>query len=281
MRLPVEQGLCERNVGAALDGIVFGQFSRLDDVRRRAGEFLHELGEFANGEFAGVAEVDRAMHVRRIIGCFHHCDDAANEIIDITERAGLFTVAIERDVITFERLADEVADDSTIVRMHARAVGVEDAHDPDVDFVLAQVIEHQCFSCAFAFVVAGARADGVDVASVAFRLGVDIGVAVDFACGRVENSRADALGEAEHVDRAHDGGLGGLDGVELVVPGRRGAGEVVDLINFKKQRVCDIVADQLEIVFVEQMIDVGLLAGEEVIHADDIVAGVDEPVAEM
>ena len=36
--------------------------------------------------------------------------------------------------------------------------------------------------------------------------------------------------------------------------------------------MCNVVADQLEIRLVEQMLNVELLAGEEVIDADDVVA---------
>jgi hypothetical protein len=43
----------------------------------------------------------------------------------------------------------------------------------------------------------------------------------------------------------------------------------------------DVVADELEVGLREQVRDVGLLAGEEVVDADHVVARGHEPVAEM
>ena len=43
----------------------------------------------------------------------------------------------------------------------------------------------------------------------------------------------------------------------------------------------DIVANQLEVAPVLQMLDIGDLAGEEVVHTDHILPGGHEPVAEV
>ena len=52
--------------------------------------------------------------------------------------------------------------------------------DFDVEIVLAVIIEEQRFSAAFAFIVARARADRIDVAPIAFRLWVNAWVAINF-----------------------------------------------------------------------------------------------------
>ena len=88
-----------------------------------------------------------------------------------------------------QRLDDEVADHAAVVGVHARAVGVEDAHDLDVELVLAVVVEEQGFGAALAFVVAAADADGVDVAPVVFGLRMDSGIAIDLAGGGLEDAR--------------------------------------------------------------------------------------------
>jgi hypothetical protein len=58
----------------------------------------------------------------------------------------------------------------------------------------------------------------------------------------LEDPRADALGQTEHMDRADNDGLDGLDRIELVVPRGGGTGQVVDLIYFDVERVGHIVA---------------------------------------
>jgi hypothetical protein len=147
--------------------------------------------------------------------------------------------------------------------------------------VLAAVVEEQRLGAAFALVVAGARTDGVDVAPVVLGLGVDGRVAVDFAGRGLENLGFDALGQAEHVDGAVHAGFGGLHGVELVVDRRGRAGQVIDLVDFDIEREGDVVAHQLEIRVVEEMGDVVLGAGEEVVETDDVVAFGEQTLAEM
>jgi hypothetical protein len=112
-------------------------------------------------------------------------------------------------------------------------------------------------------------------------LRMDFGVAVDFGGGGLEDAGTGALGEAEAVHGAEEGGFGGFDGVELVVRGGGGAGEVVDLVDLELEGVADVVADEFEAVVVEEVLDVAFSAGEEVVEADDFVAFVEEAFAEV
>lgn len=77
-------------------------------------------------------------------------------------------------------MVDEVRDDAAVLGVHVGAVGVEDADDADLGIELAEEVEAEGFCGAFAFVVAGAGAGGVDVTVVGFGLWVDGGVSVDF-----------------------------------------------------------------------------------------------------
>ena len=126
-------------------------------------------------------------------------------------------VAIKSDGLALQRLDDEVAHHAAVVGVHARAVSVEDARDLDVHAVLAAVIEEQSFSAALAFVVAGAQADGVDLAPVAFGLRMHFRVAVDLAGGGLKDASLGALGQPQHVDCAMYAGLGGLHWIVLIV----------------------------------------------------------------
>ena len=63
---------------------------------------------------------------------------------------------------------------------------------------------------------------------------------------------------------------------------RRGrAGQVVDAVGFHVQREGDVVAHHLEVVMVHQVRDVALAAGEVVVHTDDIVAVLQQPLAQV
>jgi hypothetical protein len=114
---------------------------------------------------------------------------------------------------------------------------------------------------------------------VFFPLRVHLRVAVHFGGRGLEYARADALGEAEHVDHAHHVGLDRLDGVVLIVDGRGRAGEVVDLIDLQQDRLDHVVANQLEGVVVEQVLDVRAPPREEVVEAEHLVAARQQPLA--
>ena len=90
-----------------------------------------------------------------LVAGVHEAHQAVDQIVDVAERPRLAAVAVDRDRLARQRLDDEVGDDAAVVGVHARAVGVEDARDLDVDAVLAVVVEEQRFGAALALVVAG------------------------------------------------------------------------------------------------------------------------------
>ncbi len=190
-------------------------------------------------------------------------------------------VTIDGDGLIAQGLDNKVGDNAAVVGVHVRTVSVEDAGDLDAQTVLTAVIEEKRLGAAFALIVAGAGTDGVDVAPVAFGLGVDDGVTVDLAGGGLEDLGFDPLGQAEHVDGAVHAGFGGLHGVELIVDRRGRAGQVIDLVDFDIERKGNVVAHQLEIWVIEEMGDVVLGAGEEVVETDDVVAFGEQTPAEM
>ena len=76
-------------------------------------------------------------------------------------------------------------------------------------------------------------------------------------------------------------GLGGLHRIVLVVDRRGRAGEVVDLVDLDVEREGDVVAHQLEMRIAQQMRDVVLAAGEEVVDAQHVVAVAQQALAQM
>lgn len=102
----------------------------------------------------------------------------------------------------------------------------EDAGDADLNAVDAVVVEAEAFGNPLALVVAGADAVGADRAAVAHALEVHLRIAVGLAGGSQQQAGADAAGEAEHVGRADEAGLGGLGRSVLVMHRRGGAGQM-------------------------------------------------------
>ena len=79
------------------------------------------------------------------------------------------------------------------------------------------VIEEQGLGTALAFVVAGTSADGIHITPIAFRLWMDVWVAIDLGGRGLKDAGIHPLGKSEAVDRTHDRSLGGLDRIVLVV----------------------------------------------------------------
>jgi hypothetical protein len=65
------------------------------------------------------------------------------------------------------------------------------------------------------------------------------------------------------------------------VDGRGRAGQVVDLVYFKIEREGHVVANELKAWVRDQVFDVLLGAGEEVVHADDFAAFQKEAFTEV
>ena len=231
------------DIGLALLGVVGGQ-RLVDQPGPAARQFQNDLGQFANGKFAGIAQIDGAgdLVLRR-----HQPDQAAHQIVDITEGAGLPAMAVNGDVFALQRLDDEIRHHAAVIGMHARAIGVEDAGHLDAHIVLAVIVEEQGLRATLAFVVAGTRADRIHIAPIGFDLGMDDRVAIHFRGRSLKDRNTQPLGEAQHVDRANDAGLGRLHRIELIVNRRSRTGEVVDFVDLDKERERHIVPHQLEI----------------------------------
>jgi hypothetical protein len=71
-----------------------------------------------------------------------------------------------------------------------------------------------------------------------------------------------------------------LHRVVLVVDRRGGAREVVDLVHLQVEREGDVVPDDLEVGAADQVGDVALAAGVEVVAADDVAALLQQALAE-
>src|SRR5260370_41741537 len=96
--------------------------------------------------------------------------------------------------------------------------------------------------------------------------------------GRCEqNSRTHEFRESQHVDRAHHAGLDRLHRIVLVMHRRRGTGEMENAIDLEQNRLDSIVTNEFEIAMSGQMRDIGALAAEKGVEADDLPAVPQEP----
>ena len=102
-------------------------------------------------------------------------------------------------------------------------------------------------------------------------LGVDLWVTVDLGSGRDQEPSLGPLGESEHVHGTHERGLDGLDRVVLVVRGRSGTCQVVDLVDLDEEGLDDVVPDHLEVGVTDPVGDLDRRGNDEW-AASEIVA---------
>src|SRR5207253_5554881 len=111
---------------------------------------------------------------------------------------------------------------------------------------------------------------------------VDLGIAVDLGGGGQQEAGALGLGQAQAVVRAQAAHLQGLDGDAEVVDGRGGAGEVEDQVEgpLEVDGARDVVLHEHEVA-AREVLDVGDVAGQQVVHPHHREAAVEEQLAEM
>src|SRR4051812_23317931 len=135
LRLPTEQLLRQGDVGLALGRVVGGE--RLErDLRRRAGDVDHRLGELEDRELVRVADVHRAD----VVG-LEQRRDAADLVVHEAERPRLLAVAVHRERLAAHGLHEEVRHDAPVGGPQTRPEGIEDADDADVEAMAAVVRE--------------------------------------------------------------------------------------------------------------------------------------------
>src|SRR5204863_2051822 len=109
----------------------------------------------------------------------HQSRERVDQIVDVAKRAGLPAIAVDRDVTSKQRLDDKIGHDPTIVWMHARAVSIENSRHLDAQAMLAPIVEKQRFGATLALVIAGTRANRIDVAPVVLGLRMGQRIAID------------------------------------------------------------------------------------------------------
>jgi len=143
------------------------------------------------------------------------------------------------------------------------------------------IVEKEGLGAPLTLVIAGPDTDCIDVSPVTFCLRVDGRVPVNFTGGCLKDFGLNPLGKAEHVDGSHDAGFDGFDRVKLVVYGGSGTGQVVYLVNLQEDGFYKIVAYQLKIGLFNEVADVTLGAGKEIVEAQNLMPFLNQPITEV
>jgi hypothetical protein len=106
-------------------------------------------------------------------------------------------------------------------------------------------------------------------------------IAIDLARRRLQDFRAHTLRQVKHIDRPDDTRFGGLHRVVLVMNGRRGTGEIVNLVNLNLKGDRHIVTQSFKMGLADEMRDILFAAREIVVHAQHIIAFTEKALTKM
>ena len=176
---------------------------------------------------------------------------AVDLVTHIAEAARLAAVPVNGQIFATQRLFHEVGDDPAVIELHARSIGIKDACDTRVQFVIAVVGHGQGLREPFRLVVNRTRADGIHVTPIGFLLRMFQGIAIAFR-GRsnqvlclVHECRVQRMKGAQRAD------FQGGDSIHGVVHGTGGAGKVKHIIHLAAvKRLVDINLSEFEPGFV-------------------------------
>src|SRR3990172_443443 len=157
-RLPPKFFLRKRDLRLPADRIVLRKGPE-DDLGGGSGDLLDIHRQLLDAVLPGVAHVHRPDDLILV----HHRDPPGDRVVHVAEGPGLVPCPVERDRLVPQRLEDKMGDHPPVVRVHPRPERIVDPDDPDVELVLAVVVEKERFGAPYPLVVAGAGSDRVDI----------------------------------------------------------------------------------------------------------------------
>src|SRR5215207_7328454 len=98
-------------------------------------------------------------------------------------------------------------------------------------FVLPVIIKEKGFRATLAFIVTRPQSNRVYITPVLLSLWMHTRIPINFTRRSLENLYLEALGQAQNVDGAEHTRLGRLNWIPLIMNGRGGAGQIVNLVN--------------------------------------------------
>src|SRR5579863_1178250 len=208
--------------------------------------------------------------------------EAFNLIADVAETASLAAVAVHRQVLDTKRLLHEVGNHTPIVELHARPVGIEDAHDTRVHVVIAMIGHGHGLAEALGFIVNRTRTDGIYVAPIGFFLRMFQRIAVTLR-GRRDQVFCPILARyIQSMKSAQRTNLQSLDSVFRVIDWAGWTGEmeyVIDLATV--EGLVNVELLEFKSGVVVQVFKVGLPPGQQVIYGDDRITLTQQRVTQV
>src|SRR5438270_4712539 len=200
-------------------------------------------------------------------------NEAVNFVTHVAEAARLVAIAVNRERFAAQSLLHEIGDDASVIELHARAVGIKDANDARVHFVITVVGHGYRFGETLGLVVNRARPDRVHIPPIGFLLRMLQGISVTLRRGRDEILRAVFMSDVEGVKGANGADLERGNPMNCVIDRAGGAGEVEHVIDVADvEWLANVLFYKFERGLIAEMIEIDAASGEEIIDDNHAAA---------
>ena len=203
-------------------------------------------------------------------------------IAHVTKTACLAAVAINRKILSPQRLPHKIRNHPSVFDLHPRPVGIEDAQNPRVHLVIA-AIGHGCrFRKPLRLVVYRPRPDRVYVPPIRLGLRMHRRIAVAFRCRRHHELRTAPPGRFERFKRPVRSHPQGGDPMFGIVHRTRRTGEVKHIIQGAPLAgLANIFLHEFKSGVTLQMLDISEPSSQQIVRRDHGIAFAQQPIAEM
>src|ERR1700674_1348735 len=178
---------------------------------------------------------------------------------------------------------NEIRQGAAVMEAHPWPVGVEDADDMCVQPFRAVIGHHQGLRKTLGFIVNAARADGVHIAPIRFRLRADMRIAVTLGRGREKIFGFFRQGQSQGIVRSERAHFQSLDRKFQIVDRAGRRSEMQDVIDgaWDIDKLCDVVLHDRKWRVSREMAQVGGSASNQVIDRENLPAAIEKVVAKV
>merc|ERR1719347_165877 len=181
--LPLEELLGHRDVwppplGVILHGGKINDVAKVSLASLLSHQVTDEGGELLYGVLPGISDVDR----HAVVGG-HESGEASHKVRHILKGSSLLPRAVDVDVFALYGSHYEVAHHTSVIQVHAGAVGIEDSRNSNINPILLSIRVCKRLSHSLSLIIASPGSYRVNMSPVCLRLRMHLWVPIHLASG--------------------------------------------------------------------------------------------------
>ena len=134
------------------------------------------------------------------------------------------------------------------------------------------IVHKQCFRTTLSFIVTTTQADRIHIPPIAFFLGMNNRISINFTGRRLKNTCFRTFCQSKHIDCTDNRCFSSTHRIELIMYRGCRTCQIINLIHLHIIRKRHVVAHHLKIRVVQQMNNILLTTCKIIIHTNHIVS---------